>query len=113
MVARSFLFGDYVDPSAMLNALRCQDPQNESGYCNPRYDQLLGQAAATLDEKRRAHLYRQAEALLAQDAPVIPLYHYHQMRLVDPRLRGLPTANLKGAIASKDLYFAAPQGADQ
>ena len=113
MVARSFLFGDYVDPSAMLNALRCQDPQNESGYCNPRYDQLLGRAAATLDEQRRVRLYRQAEALLAQDVPVIPLYHYHQTRLVDPRLRGLPTANLKGAIASKDLYFATSQGADQ
>ncbi len=29
MLARSFLFGDYVEPSAMLNSFRCQDPQNE------------------------------------------------------------------------------------
>jgi oligopeptide transport system substrate-binding protein len=111
MVARSFLFGDYVEPSAMLNALRCLDPQNESGYCNPHYDQLLEQAAATLDEQRRSHLYQQAERLIEQDVPVIPLYHYNQMRLVDPQLRGLPSSNLKGAIATKDLYFVTPSGA--
>jgi ABC-type oligopeptide transport system substrate-binding subunit len=35
MLARSFLFGDYVEPSSMLGSFRCQDPQNESGYCNP------------------------------------------------------------------------------
>src|SRR5690606_33051895 len=35
MLVRSFLFGDYVEPSSMLNSFRCQDPQNESGYCNP------------------------------------------------------------------------------
>ena len=113
MMARSFLFGDYVEPSAMLNALRCLDPQNESGYCNPQYDQLLEQAVVTLDEQRRNHLYQQAERLLEQDVPVIPLYHYNQMRLVDPLLRGLPTANLKGAIATKDLYFVAPERAER
>ncbi len=106
MLARSFLFGDYVEPSAMLNSFRCQDPQNESGYCNPTFDGLLQQAADTLDGNARTGLYHQAEQLLMDEMPAIPVYHYNQMRLVDPTLRGLPVQNLKGAIATKDLYFS-------
>ncbi|MND66354.1 Periplasmic murein peptide-binding protein precursor [compost metagenome] len=108
MLARSFLFGDYVEPSSMLGSFRCQDPQNESGYCNPAFDGLLQQAADTLDGSARTGLYRKAEQLLMDDMPVIPVYHYNQMRLVDPALRGLPSSNLKGAIATKDLYFSQP-----
>lgn len=105
-VARSFLFGDYVEPSAMLGNFRCQDLRNESGYCNPDFDLLLDQAANTLDNASRAALYRHAEQLLLEEVPILPLYHYHQMRLVDPALRGLPSQNLKGVIATKDLYFS-------
>ncbi|HDN9018737.1 TPA: peptide ABC transporter substrate-binding protein [Aeromonas salmonicida] len=106
LLVRSFLFGDYVEPSSMLNSFRCQDPQNESGYCNPAFDGLLQQASDTLDGSTRTGLYRQAEQLLMDEMPAIPVYHYNQMRLVDPTLRGLPSQNLKGAIATKDLYFS-------
>lgn len=106
MLVRSFLFGDYVEPSSMLNSFRCQDPQNESGYCNPAFDGLLQQASDTLDGSTRTGLYRQAEQLLMDEMPAIPVYHYNQMRLVDPTLHGLPSQNLKGAIATKDLYFS-------
>ncbi|MNC32854.1 Dipeptide-binding protein DppE precursor [compost metagenome] len=82
MLARSFLFGDYVEPSSMLGSFRCQDPQNESGYCNPAFDGLLQQAADTLDGAARTGLYRKAEQLLMEEMPVIPVYHYNQMRLV-------------------------------
>ncbi|MGY3901529.1 peptide ABC transporter substrate-binding protein [Aeromonas lusitana] len=108
MLARSFLFGDYVEPSSMLNSFRCQDPQNESGYCNPAFDTLLQQAADSLDGNARNGYYHQAERLLMEEMPAIPVYHYNQMRLVDPSLRGLPSRNLKGAIATKDLYFSQP-----
>ncbi|PJG58499.1 peptide ABC transporter substrate-binding protein [Aeromonas cavernicola] len=105
-VARSFLFGDYVEPSAMLNSFRCQDPQNESGYCDPEFDARLQQASETLDKATRTARYQAAEQLLLDQVPIIPIYHYNQMRLIDPTLRGLPSQNLKGAIATKDLYFS-------
>jgi ABC-type oligopeptide transport system substrate-binding subunit len=65
-------------------------------------------ASETLDANVRSGIYHQAEQLLMEEVPVIPVYHYNQMRLVDPALRGLPSRNLKGAIATKDLYFSQP-----
>jgi ABC-type oligopeptide transport system substrate-binding subunit len=108
-VARSFVFGDYAEPSAVLNQFRCGDPQNESGYCDPQFDRLLTDAANTLDESLRNQFYQQAEQLMMSAQPVIPLFHYSQMRLISPQLRGLPTQNVRGVIASKDLYFAQQQ----
>ncbi|MFR9719235.1 peptide ABC transporter substrate-binding protein [Aeromonas diversa] len=104
-IARTLAFGDYVEPSALLSFFRCGEQQNESGYCNRAYDALLEQAVNTLDLTERTRLYQEAERKLLADQPVIPLYHYNQMRLVDPALRGLPTQNLKGEIATKSLYF--------
>ena len=43
-LARSWAFGDYPEPSALLEALTCVHTANESGFCNPEYDELLQQA---------------------------------------------------------------------
>ncbi|MGL5598211.1 MAG: peptide ABC transporter substrate-binding protein [Aeromonas sp.] len=107
-VIKSVVFGDYVEPSAMLGQFRCQDVRNESGYCNRDFDLLLEQAINTQEEASRIELYRHAEQLLLEEAPILPLYHDNQMRLIDPTLRGLPRQNLKGTIATKDLYFSKP-----
>ena len=67
-----FLFGDYVEPSSMLGSFRCQDPQNEQ--LQPRLrDGLLQQASETLDANVRSGIYHQAEQLLMEEVPVIPV----------------------------------------
>lgn len=104
-IARLSLFGEYAEPSALLKQLRCNDPNNEVGYCDPRYDALIEQAEATLDSAERHQLYQAAELMLDAAQPLLPLYHYSQVRLVDPTLGGLPSRSLKGLIATKDLYF--------
>ena len=47
---------------------------NDSEYSNPEFDTLVSEAAATTGEEG-VELYRQAERLLAEDMPVIPLWH--------------------------------------
>ncbi|MFA0544261.1 ABC transporter substrate-binding protein, partial [Vibrio sp. 10N.222.52.B7] len=51
-VARSWAFGDYPEPSALLEAFTCGHTANESGYCNPDYDELLQQASKTEDQSK-------------------------------------------------------------
>ncbi|GIL36251.1 peptide ABC transporter substrate-binding protein [Phycicoccus sp. DTK01] len=48
---------------------------NDGDYSNPEFDKLLTQAAASTDEAEANSLYQQAEALLAQDMPAIPMWY--------------------------------------
>ncbi len=48
---------------------------NWSGYSNPRVDELLERAFASVDEKRREALARGAMRLAMRDYAVIPLHH--------------------------------------
>jgi peptide/nickel transport system substrate-binding protein len=48
---------------------------NWSGYSNPRVDELLERAFASIDEKRREALARDAMRLAMRDYALIPLHH--------------------------------------
>ncbi|QKE84043.1 ABC transporter substrate-binding protein [Arthrobacter sp. NEB 688] len=48
---------------------------NDGDYSNPEFDKLLTDAAASTDEAEANGLYQQAEALLAQDMPAIPMWY--------------------------------------
>lgn len=104
-VARSWRFGDYPEPSSILQGFSCNHVENESGYCDPKFDKLLQEASLTSDKTKRYQLFNQAEKRLVDAAPVIPLYYYKHTRLVRPTLKGFPQNNPKGNIYAKDLYF--------
>ena len=50
---------------------------NHGGYASPAVDRLLKAAAEEIDRDRRLALYREAQAQLVADAPVIWLYSLH------------------------------------
>jgi oligopeptide transport system substrate-binding protein len=104
-LARSWAFGDYPEPSALLEGFTCGHTSNESGFCNPEFDKLMQQASQITQQDERFKVYQQAEELLNDSAVVIPLYHYNHTRLVRNSLKGLPVNNPKGNIYAKDLYF--------
>lgn len=62
--------------------------QNYSGYANPIYDAAVDRAMAEPDAARRAGLMREAEAILIDDMPILPLYFYASRSLVRPGIRG-------------------------
>ncbi|SDH23033.1 oligopeptide transport system substrate-binding protein [Vibrio xiamenensis] len=107
-VARSWSFGDYAEPSSVLASYTCNNVENETGFCDQKFDDLLQQASVTSDKAERYALFHQAETRLADAAPVIPLYYYKQTRLVQKTLKGFPTNNPKGNIYAKDMYFIEP-----
>ncbi|MEV4617014.1 ABC transporter substrate-binding protein [Kitasatospora sp. NPDC049258] len=49
---------------------------NDFGYSSPQFDQLANQADAAPSIQDSATGYQQAEAVLAQDMPAIPLWYY-------------------------------------
>ncbi|WP_428647794.1 peptide ABC transporter substrate-binding protein [Photobacterium satsumensis] len=104
-LARSYAFGDFAEPSSVLGSFQCGHVSNETGFCNNKFDDLLAQAAAASDQSERYQLYHQAEVILNDAAPVIPLYHYNHTRLVKADLKGFPVNNPKGNIYAKDMFF--------
>lgn len=87
-VMRFAWFGDYNHASTFTNIFRTDDPQNLARYANPEYDRLLDAGAAMNDEGKRAELLLEAEAILLDDHPIVPLYFFVSKHLVNPRITG-------------------------
>ena len=86
-IARSGWYGFYPGPGAYLTLMTSDSANNETGWSNPRYDALVKQALATGDLGQRNALFAKAEAILIEEAPIIPLYSGSQNSMIDPRVR--------------------------
>ena len=74
-------------PFSFLRTLLSYSPNNETGFNDPGYDRLLEESIHTLDKDARHGLVRQAEARMLEVEPVIPLYWYTNVYLIDPRVK--------------------------
>ena len=81
---------DYPDPQNFLDMLFHTDSAyNHDAYSNPELDEIVERARVEQDVEQRMALYQQAEQLLVQDAPWIPLYHSGGYYLAKPYVKGL------------------------
>lgn len=87
-VFRSGWIGNYPDPNSFAEILHASHGMNDFGWHNARHDALLEQAAATLDPQQRFALLAEAERIVMDEMPLIPLFRYATARLVSPRLEG-------------------------
>lgn len=79
---------DYPDPQNFLEYLfRTSAEYNTGNYSNPALDSLLEQAAVELDEAVRVELYQQAEKIVVDDAPCLPLWFGQNYVLVRPYVK--------------------------
>jgi peptide/nickel transport system substrate-binding protein len=61
---------------------------NRALYKNPRFDEVLTQARQTTDQAKRAQLYREAQNILAEDAPWVFVDHEIQIAATGKRVQG-------------------------
>lgn len=87
-VLRSSWIGDYNDPMTFLAIWRSDSGNNYTGWASPAYDQLLYEAARTADNAARYQILRRAEELLLNESPLIPLYHFTHVFLIQPSVQG-------------------------
>ncbi len=70
----SAIVSTLLDPSDYFNAWYTKDgPQNYSRWHNQQYEALVHQIDRELDETKRKNLILQAEAIMEQDPPLLPV----------------------------------------
>ena len=88
-------YADVPDPDNFLFKLfHSRSSRNLFGYANPTVDSLLVAARNAPDIQRRVELYRQAEQLVLEDAPLIPMMHHTYERLFQPYVRSVEVSGL-------------------
>ncbi len=79
--------GDYPDPMTFLSMWRTGDGNNNTGYASKRFDELVNQSAINPDLNARYQQLYEAESLLLDDLPLIPLYWRVQYYLKRPEVK--------------------------
>ncbi|ASJ20497.1 peptide ABC transporter substrate-binding protein [Brachyspira hampsonii] len=88
MIGRLYWSADYSDPMSMMSLFTSYNTQNNGGYSNKRYDELIGEAMSTDDNNIRMKAMHEAERILIEeDMGAIPLYFFTEPLLVNPKLR--------------------------
>ena len=70
--------GDNGDPDNFLSVpLSCAGVgrTNRANWCNPKFDELLKQAAILVDQQERAKLYDEAQKIFKDEAPWVTIAH--------------------------------------
>lgn len=87
-LARAGWIGDYVDANTFLHMWRTDDGHNNTGWSNARYDELLDLAAQESDTLKRFSYFEECEKLIAENAPILPIYFYVHVTLRSPTVKG-------------------------
>ncbi|WP_371328493.1 ABC transporter substrate-binding protein [Pantoea sp. 1.19] len=104
-VIRASWVGDYNEPSTFLSLLTDSHSGNIARFASPAYDALLAQASSETDARKRNDDYNQAERIIADQAPIAPIYQYTNGRLIKPWVKGYPIANPEDVAYSRELYL--------
>ncbi len=86
-VARAGWIADYNDPNTFLDMFVTDGENNQTGWGNERYDELIARAAQQVDLVERAKTLAGAEAILMDELPIIPIYFYVSSNLVRPYVK--------------------------
>lgn len=79
---------DYPDPENIIDLhFYSASRQNNTGYANPDVDALVLQARTESDTTKRLQIYQQAEQIILNDAPWIPLYYGQDHFVVKPYVK--------------------------
>lgn len=103
-MARYAWCGDYNEASTYLDLLTSYSGHNNGEFYNDAYDKVMQDSKTAEDPQP---LYQEAERILAEEMPIIPIYHYANVDMIAEDIEGLPENNVNNTWYGKDLYRTA------
>ncbi|ANY21384.1 Periplasmic oligopeptide-binding protein precursor [Tsuneonella dongtanensis] len=87
-LARAGWIADYAHPSTFVDMFTTGNGNNDTGWSNRRYDALIEAARKAGNEEERVGHMLAAEEILLADMPIIPIYWYTRVYLLDEQVKG-------------------------
>nr|CDQ31376.1 Dipeptide-binding protein DppE precursor [Virgibacillus halodenitrificans] len=81
----------YLDLYTWMDLWLTDGGNNKTGYSNKEYDKLVKSTVdeLALDPVKRFEAFLEAEKILAEDVPVVPLYQSGRSQLIAPKIEGV------------------------
>ena len=102
-IARHGWIGDYIDPMTFLDLWVTGGGNNDCGFSNARYDELIAAAKVETDSAKRLEMLREAEDILMDEMPILPIYYYTTVTAANENVKGVRISTL-GKISFKHAY---------
>ncbi len=103
-VARGGWCGDYNEASTFLDLMTTPSGYNDGKFSNAEVDELMTSARTMSDATSN---YTRVEEIMANEMPIIPVYHYTGVFMLRSNLKGWPFNNVEQNVYSRDLYKVA------
>ena len=101
--SRSTFGHDYADPiNALENFTSDNDAMNRTGWKNAEFDELIKKARAEVDAQTRWNYLLEAEKILIEEAPLVPLYFYNGSALQKKNVTNI----VRPPVGSIELKYA-------
>ena len=102
-ISRHGWSGDYADAMTFLDMWVTNGGNNDTGFSNAQYDSLISQAKIETDVVKREGLLREAEDILMDEMPVIPVYYYTTVMAWNKAVKGIQVS-VVGKVYFKNAY---------
>jgi oligopeptide transport system substrate-binding protein len=103
-IARAGWCGDYNEASTFLDLVDTNSSYNDAKYSNADVDAMLAAAKTASDA---SSIYTEIEQIIANDVPIIPIYHYTGNYMISTSLKNWPVGNVEQNWYSRNLYKVA------
>jgi len=93
---RGSWIADYPDAENYLSVFYSANPAppNYTRYKNPEFDGLFEKALNETNDSLRYKLYQQADQVMINDAPVVPLWYDESIHLLQPGIQNFDANSL-------------------
>ena len=101
------------DPQGSVEIHRCEGTQNFQAYCNEEVTDLLDESNVTVDPAERAALLNEADSLMAEDLPILPMYQKPTFFAFTDRLQNaIDNATQQGPTWNAEDWFLSEEGSE-
>ncbi|MFX3634116.1 MAG: ABC transporter substrate-binding protein [Candidatus Pristimantibacillus sp.] len=105
-IARAGWGADYNDPMTYLDMFVTNGSQNNTGFASPEYDALIKKAGESGDQAERVAAMTEAEQILMDYMPIMPIYYYSNTYMLKPGFKNI-FLDYKGDIDYTRGYYEA------